>query len=132
MTWTVDDSAWPILAVSADEKLHGDDAQALTTVIDEALARGGAEGVQLGLVLDIGRMDRDATNVFGDWFRARFDELGQRVAAGATVVAEATLSANRARLAEHPEVYPFAAWCAATVAECAAWVDEHIRDHPRR
>jgi hypothetical protein len=122
----LDVSAWPLVVVRADEKLDAEAATHLVADLSDIVDGARDSGERLGLVLDTERADRAAREIVQAWWAERSADLGAAFAAGASVVAAATVDRNRAFMAEHPEVYPFPTWCAATEEECAAWVRERM------
>lgn len=79
-------------------------------------------GHPFGLVLDLGRFDRGASQLVTEWLGERFERCASTIVAMSTVVAPATIAASRNYIDAHPESYPCACDVGASVSECAEWV----------
>jgi hypothetical protein len=112
----------PIWVIRTGERLDADGANELIAALTAVM-----DGPRCGLVLNWGAVDRDARRAIADFYEASIDRLRHIVVATASVVAPATVEANRRNAAEHPERRDRNLY-AATEDECIALVMQRLAD----
>ncbi|MGE0141039.1 MAG: hypothetical protein AB7R77_24825 [Ilumatobacteraceae bacterium] len=118
----LDRRGWPIVIITAAGRVDLGTVQRFCAELDVLLGQGDT----FGLVLDMGGWSRDARTAIGEWLERRFVEIGQVVAAMATVVPSAAVDSNRQYIDEHPDAYPCPTHVAASRLECARWVGARL------
>ncbi|MEM9516822.1 MAG: hypothetical protein AAGA42_18385 [Actinomycetota bacterium] len=122
----LDETRHPVVVLRTGSIDNDDAVESLINAFERLFAIG-----PVGLVIEWGRVGRVARRRIAEYRETHAERFAAAVRCTASVVAEATVDANRAKAAADP-TRAARAWYAGTEDEAVRWVASWLEKHPRR